>query len=259
MKVLLYQFHLLDKKFSSRDLVLNSEFGNYWNLSSKSCKVYAEKYGFDYKLVMATEEEWKPFVLFDNPQPQFEQYRSIEFLKDYDAVLYIDTDILISPNAPNIIDEYNDRAANIYVNTLIGNRILHPEVKEKSLTGVNTGCVLWYNNSDNLKNLYDLYARNASTSPFLSSRDNLKWWEKWEDFIPYMDMFENGFVNDDRFITWLATTFNIPLNHLHKKWNLQYHDKYLNGILNEDYYFIHYAAQNKELMKKHYEVLYNEI
>jgi lipopolysaccharide biosynthesis glycosyltransferase len=33
----------------------------------------------------------------------FDKFKAIEFLKDYDAVLYIDTDILITPDAENIV------------------------------------------------------------------------------------------------------------------------------------------------------------
>ena len=60
MKILLYQFHLKDKSVWND----NTDYGDYWKLSSKSCQAYAEKYGYDYIFDLhENEKTWSPWFL----------------------------------------------------------------------------------------------------------------------------------------------------------------------------------------------------
>lgn len=71
------------------------------NPGYKSCmnsvKQYANKYGIDYYL----QEEPKTIL-----PVYFEKMLLLEKLEQYDRVAYIDADILITPNAKNIFEEY---------------------------------------------------------------------------------------------------------------------------------------------------------
>lgn len=257
MKVLLYQFHLNQSElsFATKNKYI-SDYGEYWKLSSNTCKIYAEKWGYDYIFDNPNPNEWNPFCI---PEPQFEQFRCIKYLKDYDAVLFVDSDILIKPNSPNIVNEYKKNETAIVVNTSIGNKLLGE--KDYSVVGVNTGVVIWYKNSKNIINLpyvsFDNYFDNGvyPLGSFIESRKNFKWWKQLEDFKPFMGKFESGFHNDDKFLTLLISMYNIPVSHLHSKYNYMFTIGREHNILSDNIYFIHYLKNMKSYMKQHYNLI----
>jgi len=257
MRVLLYQFHLNQNKlsFATKNRYIN-DYSEYWKLSSNTCKLYAEKWGWDYIFDNPTPDQWTPFCI---PEPQFEQFRCIKYLKDYDAVLFVDSDVLIKPNSPNIVKEYEKNKTSIVVNTSVGNKLLGE--KDYSVVGINTGVVIWYKNSKNITDLpcasFDHYFDNNvyPFGSFIESRKNLKWWKQLNDFEPLMGKFESGFYNDDKFLTLLISIYNIPISHLHSKYNYHFTIGRENNILSNNVYFIHYLKNMKSYMKKHYNLI----
>lgn len=259
MKVLLYQFHLQKKglTFAVNCDNIGNDYNEHWKLSSQSCIQYAKKHGFDYKLLSPTEEEWEPWFI---PEPQFDQFRAVEFLGDYDAVLYVDTDVLIKPNSPNVIEEYKKEGTNIILNTCIGNALLGE--RKGAVAGYNTGVVLYYNKSLNTNNLKELrpeeyaYHKGIFTlGDFIESRKELRWWERWEDFKPFIGKFKSGMHNDDKFMGFLITTFMLPVGHLHKKYNYIINSKKPYEALFDDVYFVHYTEDDKKYMQEHYNLI----
>lgn len=267
MKVLLYQFHLKTKKRGQRFSYgndLGADYGDYWEISIDSCKKYAEKYGFDYKLLSPTEEEWEPFFI---SEPQFESYRAIDFLKDYDAVLYIDTDVIVKPNSPNVVERYRSDQTNVVVNTCIGNNLLGE--RWGAINGYNTGVVIWYNDSYNIKNLRDEKPKNWAyrnghfiLGDFIEDRKHLRWWHNLEDYKPFLGKFKSGMHNDERFMGFLINTFMLPASHLHEKFNYiidwSRSPKRLPEALSENVHFVHYCGPDKQYMKEHYK-LFTEV
>lgn len=254
MKVLLYQFHLQKKDLTfslTKPHQILLGYGEYWKLSSESCKKYAEKWGWDYIFVNPSEEEWEPFCV---DQVQFEELRAIKYLKHYDVVVYVDSDILIKPDAPNVVDEYKDDGTNIVVNTTIGNRIL--EGSSPSTIGVNTGVVLWFNNSKFIKNLYGLDGGNSFLfGSFVESRSGLKWWERLDELKPFMGKMRTGFYNNEKFLTFLISVYNIPISHLHSKYNYRISPHNNFDVMSDDNWFIHYTENTKSYMEQHYNII----
>lgn len=258
MKVLVYQFHLQKKglTFAVNGDNIGFDYGEYWKLSSESCKKYADKYGFDYLLMSPTEDEWEPWFI---PEPQFEQFRAVDFLKDYDAVLYVDTDVLIKPNSPNIVKKYYRKGVNIVLNTVIGNNII--EGTTGAVAGYNTGIVLYYKkslNTDNLRKLKPEFHEGFglfSLGDFIESRKELRWWERWDDFKPFIGKFKSGMHNDDRFMGFLINMFMLPVAHLGREFNYLFDPKDMNKILSDDVYFIHYIESYKKYMNDHYNLI----
>jgi hypothetical protein len=204
-----------------------------------------------------TKDEWIPWFI---TEPQFEQFRAIEFLNSYDAVIYVDTDIIIKPGSPNIIKKYRSDGTNIVLNTTIGNNLLGE--KKPAVSGYNTGVVIWYNKSFNTKSLVNLkpknYGYNLNTfalGDFIESRKDFKWWKRWDDFKPFIGKFKSGMYNDDKFMGFLISVFNIPVSHLHRKYNYIVTPNNINNILSDNIYFIHYTESNKNLMEKHYNLI----
>lgn len=103
MKPLIVQFFVPAKNYADptyNQISVNEELYEY---SVKSIKLYAEKYNIDYKLVSEAKinfihPTFERFDLFFNPK----------WWDDYTHILYLDTDVIVWPDAPNVFDEYPD-------------------------------------------------------------------------------------------------------------------------------------------------------
>lgn len=257
MKVLLYQFFLNDSYYSTQRDFQNTD--GYWKLSSNSCRRYAEKNGWNYFLdYHENTSSWSPFAF---SQSYFERFKSIEYLKDYDAVVYVDSDILIKPSADNIVKEYRKDNTNIVVNTSVGSKLLGESSRNYTI-GVNTGVMIWYNKSNNTNDLYSLrpvdYGWNKDTfmlPEFLEKRQHLKWWEKWEDLSEFTGRCKYGLRHSDMWLPFIVSIFVLPMSHLHEKYNWKFSPKRELDITSEDVHFIHYEENTKEYMQKHYNLI----
>jgi hypothetical protein len=254
MKVLLYQFHI-------KNFFPTEKYGAYWELSHESCRQYAETHGFDYKLdLYENKESWAPLFSFIQ-EPQWEQFRAIRYLKDYDAVLFVDSDVLIKSNSDNIIEKYKNEGSNIVVNTRIGNKLLNTDYELNTLQ-FNTGVVLWFNKSRNTDNFYDLKPKNYAyhgehflLSKFVEDRKNLRWWENWEDLQNFVGKYPTGRYHDEKFLTLIISLFDLPLGHLDCKYNYRFINEKLFNKHFEYAQFIHYPTDKKQYMKKHYNLI----
>ena len=103
MKNCLVQFYMPTDGFADPTFVnikVNQELLEY---SKSSSSIYADKCGADY-------------ILIDNPRinhvhPTFERFDLFfnqEWWKEYDQILYLDTDVICWPDAPNVFDMYPD-------------------------------------------------------------------------------------------------------------------------------------------------------
>lgn len=258
MKILLYQFHLKNMPVWND----NTDYGDYWLLSSKSCELYAKKWGYDYILdYHENNNTWSPWFL---PEPNWEHFRAIEYLKNYDAVLFVDTDILIKSDSPDIVNEYKNKGYPLVINTKIGNQLNGNDLGLSSTINLNTGVVLWFNKSKYIKDLYNMdiseYYHDDNKTIFmlgnyLESRKNKKWWEDWEDFLPLIGKISSGYHNQERFLSLITEMYVIPKAHLHEKYNYRFTLYEKPDILSEDIYFIHYVNKSKKLMKQHYNLI----
>ena len=101
MKPLIVQFFVPAKQYKDptyNQIGVSEELYEY---SVKSVKQYAKKYNLNYKLVTDQKINWihptfERFDLFFNDQ----------WWKDYTHILYLDTDVIVWPKAPNVFDEY---------------------------------------------------------------------------------------------------------------------------------------------------------
>jgi len=104
MKSCVVQFYMSPEGFPSPDFVnikVNEELLYYSKLSSS---MYAKRCGADYVLVDQprinhVHPTFERFDLFFNP----------EWWKKYDHILYLDTDVICWPDAPNIFDMYTNK------------------------------------------------------------------------------------------------------------------------------------------------------
>ncbi|SDT47323.1 TylF/MycF/NovP-related O-methyltransferase [Microlunatus soli] len=100
MRNLIWQYHIDTKR--SYDGVHRKRMAM---ASSETVAFYAMKYGVEYE--MASHSRWWKNGYHGGPA--MERFQLLDERFDvYDQILYIDTDILVSPDAPNIFDEYAD-------------------------------------------------------------------------------------------------------------------------------------------------------
>jgi hypothetical protein len=271
MKVLVYQFHKKDTFTMIPDgfrTIPVESYGNYWELSAKSVKKYADKWGFDYLFLNpGPEDDYKPFMFNET---QFERYRSIEFLKNYDAVLYIDSDVLITPDADNIVDIYNDGYTNICTSTGLGAKILESHVKdsfshERSIKA-DVGIMIFYKKSIFVNDLRALKIKTYGAGNRLARHitENLdpltKWWENWEYWEPYIKKLPNHFYDDGTYLMMMLLHYNIPFMNLdHRIHNYQRMDTFKKEelFLSNSPQFLHFILEQKDLLKQWYNYLEN--
>lgn len=100
MRNLIWQFHVDTKR--SYDGVHRKRMAM---ASAQTVALYAMKYGAEYE--MAGHPRWWGNGYHGGPA--MERFQLLDEQFDvYDMIMYIDTDILISPEAPNIFEEYAD-------------------------------------------------------------------------------------------------------------------------------------------------------
>lgn len=83
-------------------LTVNINTGCKYDFNLKSIDLYCERYNIDRYHVTVPK--------YNLGSPHFEKFVFVELLDNYERVLYLDSDILITPAARNIFDVYNDKS-----------------------------------------------------------------------------------------------------------------------------------------------------
>jgi lipopolysaccharide biosynthesis glycosyltransferase len=257
MKVLVYQFHVEYEESNSY---------KFWEMSSNTCKRYADTYGFDYLFDICNIKDHVPYMF---NSLNFDKFKSIEFLKDYDVVLYIDTDILITPDAENIVKIYNTGFANVVVHSSYGDKATHRDIHSlKKTKGVNSGVIIWYNNSTIIQDLYkfslDQFMENTFSKWMIDNLDfSKKWWKDLEVFKPFLryhlgTQTRIGYYDDDEFLDFITHLYNIPRDHLDRIYNYTFpKNKNLDLFKEDSPQFIHFDRHKKMYMKEYFDLIEN--
>jgi hypothetical protein len=212
-------------------------YSNFYKFSSYTCKRYAERWGFDYRFDLYEEEEYEPFVF---GQSNFDQFKATTFFKKYDAVLYLDTDVLIMPWADNIIEEYSPERdwSNIFVNTIIGNKLKNVYLYRAG--SCNTGVVLYFKQAAG-----DTIDRKLRSKRFLKNII--------EENAGLLTTFRSGQFDDDKFFYLFHNKLEgSRLCHLDAKYNTEFYS-YNQNL--ENVSFLHCSGGQKQ----HIERIYNKV
>jgi lipopolysaccharide biosynthesis glycosyltransferase len=223
--------------------VMSMAIGNKseWDYCLKSQSDYCKKYGYDYFI------ETKSKINFINVY--FDKFSCIRLLENYDRVLFLDADVLITPHARDIFKEYPDQeyiyAWNENINDVEMNRdswiaTYDPDFDWPMLDGrkryFNTGCVLYS------KKHKDLLTK-IKMIPFTRKHFSIDGGE--QTAINFVVSKENWkFKNIDRKFNWMNCGSSDPEN----------------KRLDAD--FIHYAGpclygnSKSEVIKSDYNTLY---
>jgi lipopolysaccharide biosynthesis glycosyltransferase len=269
LKRLLYQFHV-DFKDRSKNVFGESfdrvSVGEYWKHSTTFAKAYCERYGIDYKFEFLSEEEYTPWAF---GVETFDKYRAIQYLDEYDQVLYVDTDVIIHPNADNIFEEFKDKGLVGYFDN-IADRYIHND--NYSIGKINSGVILYNNYNKNLNggqskmcamNIYSAHwpCRGTDAEEYILKRYRKgKWWTYWEEKhsenITYL---KNKTPSDENFFHYIVNLYTLLPFHIGRKYNYRknFKEKPLvrhgSGMIETSPSFIHYEGATKSLIHKDFE------
>jgi|TARA_R110000822_G_scaffold91775_1_gene211400 hypothetical protein len=255
MKVLLYQFHM-EPSDPQKAFFWGDEFNRpiqdkFWELSSDNCKKYAEKYGFDYVFDNPNEDDYKPF-LFNCTN--FERFKIFKHLEHYDAILWVDSDVLIVPNADNIVEKYNTGYSEIVVNTSIGDKAIYKDKMAYKRCGfANGGVQIFYRYSDFIdlhSYVYRLKYNNINIKDL--------WWKNLHLYEPLIAKIENGRYNNEQFLQLLIDRIGLHVDHLDRKYNYSF-NKNIRLFEDDSPQFIHFLGVTKKHMKRYFNLIENMI
>ena len=201
--------------------VVTITVGNFYSkmaeVTHPTIKKYAEKIGAEFVVLDAQG---------DHALPHYLKLELNSLLKKYERVLYIDTDILVRDDAPNIFDEVPVNEIGIFEE---GQFIERATAMTQYLTQHGVDPNIWN------KKYY-----NTGVMVLSSEHANI--------FLPPTRS-EDDHFKEQSYLNLLFCLFKAKVHNLHYKWNRMYALDQITGEERYDSYFMHYAGINL-LMKE---------
>jgi hypothetical protein len=94
------------KKFALLTLTIGDHYQNLSKITYPTLKRYAEKIGADF--IPITEQK------ISQTTPHWEKFQILDYLNKYERIIYVDTDILIRKNCPNLFEIVPESKLGIY-------------------------------------------------------------------------------------------------------------------------------------------------
>lgn len=193
--------------------ISNNKNSQMYERSLETIKYYAKKIGAD--LIIQTKKR------INHPQyvPHMERFNLKEVLKKYDRVLYLDNDILITKDAPDIFEKYPDpNSVYMYNQARIKS---YDDRLSKIKEIIRQELDFWYRTGDRLSYF--------NTGVILVSRPNGRFFTIGDDYFFYV--YEQGYLN------YILMKNKVKISELDHKFNhlIKMH-KDKNG------YFLHYIT-----------------
>jgi lipopolysaccharide biosynthesis glycosyltransferase len=207
----------------NKNVLLTISIGYHNNMSETflAMENYCKKYNIDFIRINY------PIINFISPY--FEKFFFIDLLDRYDRVLYMDADVLITPNAVNIFDYYPDTTKFYAYNETDNNETMDRDEYVKPLL---TDMPNWPMDD---KNKY----RYFNSGVMLISKEHKDFFKNFKNIpeIPGIFAFQ-----DQTYLNYLIVKHNIKYEYLDYSFNRMHlgnkdenHDRYNSN-------FIHYAG-----------------
>lgn len=191
---------------------------------------YANSLGCDFKVLRQSK-------ISERFSPHYEKTQIYTLLSQYESVLFIDCDILITPDAPNLIElNREDDVLAVSVEEIFKN-----VSNEKSSLCAVLGEIKWrkpYFNSG-------VILFTAKHKEILNTTDGLI--ETWTNAKTERNI--NG-LNDQSIFNYRANKYDIPISYINNAFNFtKAHGEFESRF---DKYFIHYAGMKGNRLKRIY-------
>jgi len=208
-----------------------------YELGNRTCKAYAERIGADY--ILDTEQT----IFKGRYSPHVQKLRAYDMLeKEYDRILYLGSDVLVKPDAPDIFKTF-------------------PDVEKLYMYNENfRGSIGWriYNNIFKVKPEYRKYVvfehPQLALTPYYNSDVALISRSTRAAFC--QDDYFQGTLWEQDFINWNIHRFNVSVEDIGLLWNgmlikceslkLNYHDQH----------FLHYGGRSRPILIEDYKKYY---
>jgi lipopolysaccharide biosynthesis glycosyltransferase len=196
----------------------------------QSISRYAERTGSDFIMrttifdhVLSDDQDYKNVIM--------EKFHIRELLNYYDRVLYLDADILVKENAPDIFEYYPDTSKIFLYNEIKFNNVDYDQYIEKTKAKCQ---IPWTRVGDH----YDFY--NAGV--MLVSKSGQRAFEFIED--EYFIMEDLPMIVDEPYLHYTLFKHEIPISELDKRFNTMIY-------FEDDGWFLHFAnvLDRKEKIK----------
>lgn len=199
--------------------IKNSVNRKMYECTLNTVRHYAKKIGAD--LIVQTKKK----IHHPHYVPHMEKFNLSKLLEKYDRVLYVDSDILITKNAPNIFDKYPDTNAVYMFNQAQIKSYNKPLSRIKDITGKKMD--FWYKKNNRLAYF--------NTGVILASRPHRKYFTLGKDYFDYI--FEQGYIN------YKLMKHHVPIKELDTKFN-----RLVRMYKEKKGYFLHYITgiKNRE-------------
>lgn len=212
--------------------ISNSKNHQMYKCSLETIKYYAKKIGAD--LIIQTKKR------ISNPQyvPHMERFNLKEVLKKYDRVLYLDNDILITKDAPDIFKRYPDPNSVYMYNQARIKSYDKPLSKIKEI--LHQELDFWYRTGEHLSYF--------NSGVILVSRANRNFFTLGADYFNYV--YEQGYLN------YILMKNKVKISELDHKFN-----HLIKMLKDKNGYFLHYITglDNRErILVKDFEKLFKK-
>ena len=223
MKKCIVQYWIPSSEYSDpeyNNLLKEKEQKSLVELSTKSFQAYAEKYGHDF--IKITEKK----INFKHPTfERFDLWLNDSWWKEYDEILYVDTDVFALPTAPDIFKNYPVLDHFKVCNHPSFQLATEPDQIELIHHGILKDCdlddVKWYGFQPGVFVLTK------------KSKDIMK---------PYIEQFKELNDHDGHILTWACIKSKVPLTRMSAYYN--YKNAHFKG--HPDVYFFHALGQKKK-------------
>jgi len=182
-------------------------------------KEYAKKCNADFIIF-----DHKPQLNTDDNKPHYRILKAQELLKDYDRILFLDSDMIINKNCPNIFDEVPvDCIGSVFEDK--GSRLKDRRDKIKGIQK-SWGDIGWTGGYT-----------NAGT--FVISKEHSK------IFDPHKGKYWMGWGSADLHLSYMARKHKYKFHELSYKWNhmTMFSERWNKNANRFDSYIIHYAGK----------------
>ena len=202
---------------------------------------YAERIGCDFKVIANPETKYNPLVFV-----VYEAYKHFAE-SDYDKMLWIDWDVLISLNSPDIFEEYCNAEFCSWKWSESKNEKVSPDLSDYESEFIDLVCEASFSND--LKKLFMYDLRSGGVMLFSNkAMNNFLFGPKarWDDLYnricylrdintgQYDGLLNLGGVLSHYVINYLLHVNDIPLTDLDKKWNT---NSVTNDMKSQEYFF----------------------
>ena len=168
--------------------------------------------------------------------------------------MVIDTDVLVTPDAEDIVKKYDTGYSNIVVNTSYGDKAKYRDDASLRRQGFcNQGVTIFYRNSG----YCDLYSFvHNEISGVKCDKDY--WWKYLYLLEPHLTNtpHSDNTYNGESFLSYMINLFGIHVDHLDRRFNyLMSHDESDSLVSNRSSRFLHFVYDTKFHMKKYFDLI----